>query len=302
MESCLLLYVCITSSCVLSLIVIETMWFRRYFACVVWIYVFLCATICGEMSFSVDSVKDSKGIKLVHVNARSLIHHFDELYISFLDRKFDIVIFTESWLHSNCSDSLISVEGYKHYRLDRCSKAPSGYTKRGGGIVVYIKSEFDVTTWPNLDNSDGDLELLNLSCKLGKHRKVNLSTVYRPPTGNVQKAIDKIESVIEGIRLNASGDIVIAGDFNVDLLSNDAHVRKLHQLSNSCRVEQIISEATRITQKSRTLLDHIYTDSSQVFQAGVINCNISDHLPVFLILKKARYKQQFKVVYGRSYR
>lgn len=77
---------------------------------------------------------------------------------------------------------------------------------------------------------------------------------------------------------------------------------KLHQLSSSCRLEQIITEATRITRKTRTLLDHVYTDSRQVFQAGVIICNISDHMPVFLVLKKTRYKQQYKVIYGRSFR
>lgn len=50
---------------------------------------------------------------------------------------------------------------------------------------------------------------------------MNLSAVYRPPTGNVQIAIDRIEKVIDGIRLNASGDAVIMGDFNVDFLGED---------------------------------------------------------------------------------
>lgn len=77
--------------------------------------------VCNRlsMSFSLESIKEARGLKIVYINVRSLLQHFEELYISFLDGVFDIVIFTESWLHSNCSDALISVPGYRLFRLDR---------------------------------------------------------------------------------------------------------------------------------------------------------------------------------------
>lgn len=70
------------------------------------------------MAYHAEQVKCMKGLKIVHINARSLLQHFDEFSHVFLDCRFDIVVFTETWLHSNCTDSLLHVNGYKLYRLD----------------------------------------------------------------------------------------------------------------------------------------------------------------------------------------
>lgn len=168
------------------------------------------------MSFSVEHIKEQKGIKLVHLNAWSLIQHFDELAVTFLDGSFDIVILTESWLHLNCTDNLIHVHGYNLHRLDRQVTNLSGTVKRGGGIIVYVKQGIDVTAWPSLDISDGDLECINLTCKQGMHRNINLSSVYRPPSGRVQSAIEKLESIVETIRSTTSGNTIVVGDLNID--------------------------------------------------------------------------------------
>lgn len=261
-----------------------------------------CHVEINTMSFTLDYVKNCKGIKVAHLNARSLINHFDELYICFLDGKLDIVIFTESWLHANCSDSLITVQGYDHYRLDRQLCTPAGAVKRGGGIIIYVRSELNVIDWPSLDSSDGDLEIVSLSYKLRNYKKVNITAIYRPPSGCVQAAVDRIVTVVESIRLTSSGDTVIIGDLNVDLLDDNVHTRKVKQICDACRVHQTLSEPTRITLKSSTLKDHIYTNAAHKFCTGVVNCNISDHLPVFLVLKKSRNKTQYRTVFGRTYR
>lgn len=55
----------------------------------------------NKMPHLIEYVKEQKGLKLLHLNSRSLINHFDELEASFLDGSFDVCVFTESWLHSN---------------------------------------------------------------------------------------------------------------------------------------------------------------------------------------------------------
>lgn len=107
-----------------------------------------------------------------------------------------------------------------------------------------MRDGISVTTRPNLDVSNSDVEILSLTCKQGMHRNTNLTAVYRPPMGNVQTAIDSIESVVENIRLSTSGDTIILGDLNVDLLTNNSHTRKLKNFANSCRLEQLITEIT----------------------------------------------------------
>lgn len=196
------------------------------------VLVYILCTDLIKMPHSLDSVKDQKGLKILHLNSRSLINHLDELKVSFLDGSFDVCVFTESWLHSNCTDNLIHAQGYSLFRLDRRVERHSGYVKKGGGIIVYVKEGTDVCTWPNLDVSEGDLECINLSCKQGMHRKVNLTCVYRPPSGRVQPPLDRLESIVESIRLTTSGDSVVVGDFNIDLLVDNLHSRKLKQFAN----------------------------------------------------------------------
>lgn len=152
------------------------------------------------MPYSIEQVSQTKGLKVVHINTRSLIQHFDEFSISFLDGNFDIVIVTESWLHANCADSLVCASGYNLFRLDRQVTTESGSVKRGGGIALYIRNKFTVSNWTNLDVSDRDVEVISLSCKLGHNKRLNLTAVYRPPNGNVQAALDKIETIVNTIR------------------------------------------------------------------------------------------------------
>lgn len=149
----------------------------------VYVYIFfvfgmLIVYTTTKMSTCINQVKEQKGFKLVHLNSRSIIQHFDELNVTFLDGSLDVVIFTESWLHANCTDSLIAVPGFCLYRLDRRVKSRSGTVKRGGGIVVYVKDGINVTTWQDIDVSDENLECISLTCKQGMRRNVNITCVY----------------------------------------------------------------------------------------------------------------------------
>lgn len=239
-----------------------------------------------SMAFNLEEVKNHKGLKIIHINARSLLNHFDEFHAGFLDDSFDLVIFTESWLHANCADSLVNANGYTLHRLDREILTRTGSVKKGGGITIYVKNEFNVSSWPNLKISDNDIEALSLSCKLGNRKRVNLTAVYRPPGGNVQAALGKLETIVSTIRQSTSGDTTIVGDFNVDVLSENIHSKKISQFVNTCRLEQLIKTPTRISDRSRSLIDHIYTNSPHHSNSGTVNCNITDHFPVFCIIKK----------------
>lgn len=181
-------------------------------------------------------------------------------------------------------DSLISVNGYKHYRLDRRTLNKGGTTKKGGGIILYVKEGHSVVVHSNLSCLDKDLEVIIISCKIGNHKKINLTAVYRPPTGNLQHALDKLEIIINTIRYGTSGEAVVIGDMNIDLLNRNMYTTKLQRFMTTCNLEQIVSAPTRVTPRSSSLNDHIYTDIRHQSVSGVIDCNISDHFPVFLII------------------
>lgn len=108
----------------------------------------------GPIPYDIDIVKEAKGLKLVHLNIRSLLANTDEVRVSLLDGCFDIIALSETWLHAQCLDCLLQAEGYTLYRYDRQTKTTSGKTRRGGGVAVYIKNELNVTVWPLLSVSN----------------------------------------------------------------------------------------------------------------------------------------------------
>lgn len=169
-------------------------------------------------------------------------------------------------------------------------------------MEVYLRNAINVTTWSDLNISDSDVEALNISCKLGYHKRLNLTAVYRPPGGNVQSALDKIELMVNTIKLSSSGHTLITCDLNIDLTNDNAHTRKVLQFSNLCQVKQLIDQPTRLTSNSSSLIDHIYTNSPHCSLSGIIDCNESDHFPVFCVLKKTRDVTQYREVTGRSIR
>lgn len=148
------------------------------------------------MSVDINDVKTIKGLKIVHVNIHSLLVHWDEVESVFLDGLFDIVVFTESWLHAKCKDNLCMVRGYRTIRLDRQVKNRNGTVKKGDGICVFVKDVFETFTWSNLSVSNSDIEILSISCKKGNQKRINLTAIYHPPTGNVNTALDSITECI----------------------------------------------------------------------------------------------------------
>lgn len=111
-----------------------------------------------------DWVRQAKGLKIFYLNIRSLLSNLDEVKATLLDGTFDIVALTETWLHNQCCNSLLEVDGFTLYRQDRKTVTRGGRVKGGGGICIYVKNEFNVVTFPTLYTSNPDLESMHISC------------------------------------------------------------------------------------------------------------------------------------------
>lgn len=96
---------------------------------------------------------------------------------------YDIVFITETWLHSEISDSLISPSNYNLFRCDRKT--------RGGGIVLLASKTFPFL--PVQSQSTKYYEILCLDFIVSLASKIRLILIYFPPkfTNNV-KAIETL--------------------------------------------------------------------------------------------------------------
>ena len=80
--------------------------------------------------------------------------------------------------------------------------------------------------------------------------------------------------------------LILAGDFNINLIDTDNDINKLNFVNKikPLNLEQIISAPTRITNHSRTLIDHIYlcTKRTLDMHRGILLNQIRDHLCAFV--------------------
>ena len=243
----------------------------------------------------------SKGLKFTHLNIRSISKHRDEVEVVFRD--YDFICLTESWLNNNIEDIAIAIPGFAIYRLDRL---PDLYhvKSRGGGIVIYVKLKWApyVTVQTVSNNMSNDLELFWLLFDPPKQRRIIIGTVYRPPSGSAEDAVNCIDNNLTDLEnSNPTADILIMGDFNIDYKKTTLPSCKLlKEFERSHQLKQYIKHPTRITNNVKSMIDLVFSNLSHIAESGVMDNQISDHLPVFLIRKKTREAKSFTTIWGRS--
>ena len=256
-------------------------------------------------------VLNTKGLKLVHLNVRSLIKHKDEVFRQLSGMH--VIGLSETWLKKSCvCKGLIKTDGYSHIRQDRSiiSKIVNGREvfKSGGGLIFYIKNEMSpyINLIGEFSSCTADIEQLWVEFNKAGNKRLVIGLIYRPPSGNVRKGINELQirlkKLVRDRRYN-NADIVIMGDFNIDYLKpRNYDVKLLKDLGKSFNLKQTVIKPTRITSTSKSIIDLIFTNIIDISDTGVLNCIISDHLPTYIIRKKMRQKYTKVRVIKRRYK
>ena len=217
----------------------------------------------------------------------------------------DIFSVSETWLHSGISSNILAIPGYGFVRHDREVEVKEHLVKRGGGLGVYYNPDMlcDSDTLRNRSISSKDLELQVLQFTRKNARKIVLFNVYRPPNGVLDNALDHLNETVMSIPQYARKDIVILGDFNVDVLNRrHREAKSLKYFASVNGLSQFIKCPTRCTPTSDKAIDLIFSNVDYIVKSGTIDFFISDHQPVFIVKKKPTTKHMKTQFTGRTYR
>jgi hypothetical protein len=198
------------------------------------------------------------------------------------------VCLQETWLSRDHDTQMLALENYNFISKAR-------HSSMHGGVAIYLHKSFSYNILPihSTDLWDGiflEIFVNNSynSCIIKK--RIVLGNIYRPPKQNleyIETFITETAQVFENIQ--QSSNVLIAGDFNLDLLkfkeSSIINSYLEHLLSYS--YIPTISFPTRLTQRHGTLIDNFFVKISDNFSrttSGIILNHISDHLPYFICL------------------
>lgn len=141
---------------------------------------------------------------------------------------------------------------------------------------MFIKNGISYVEREGVILSDEDIQWIHVKLSHGHMKPINVTAVYRPPWGSLQKAVDTIEQCVNEMRYDIS---LVMGDFNVDWSKKSCSSTKiLINFATRNSLRQLITCPTRITHKSSTIIDLVFSNLGYIPFSAPVNYKISDHL------------------------
>ena len=213
-----------------------------------------------------DPKAKTKGLLGGHLNIRSILSKSEQIQHLLLDSNLDFLCLSETWLNQNAPLAALNVPGYNIYRKDREG------SKKGGGVVVYIKSTLEChkIQWSNCTT----LECLGLNISLSPQMSFVLVVIYRPPSAD-NGFYENFEKLLKESNLNK--EILIMGDFNINWEDKPCR-KKLKLITDRFDLTQVIRGPTRITNSTKTQIDLIFTNRPErIVKSFNMLTGLSDH-------------------------
>ena len=220
--------------------------------------------------------KDSSGMFILHLNINSFNANGDQMlaYLSRLSKKPQVLVISETRFseefHSN-------IEGYVAYHTFRPGI--------GGGISVFVDNGIKSEHLPELSIWNPCAEFCCVNVSPSSDIIITVLGVYRPPHSNLNDFYTTFHNVFSSY-FDASMNVILVGDFNVDTLSNTSSCVDYITNFMTKGYNALINKPTRVTldDVSSTCIDHLWAKLQFRTTSGIFETHISDHYPIFTIV------------------
>lgn len=168
---------------------------------------------------------------------------------------------------------------------------------------MYINDVINFTPRDETCSMTPDIEVAAVTLQFDNCRNCLIITCYRPPSGNVEAFINSLSHIMDSY-CDVAGrlDVIITGDFNIDLSAVSSQQRLLDEFAKTYELTQHITDPTRVTLRSSSILDHFYTKAVHIGLSGVCDIGLSDHHLIYLVKKKELIKIDKISIEGRDYK
>ena len=207
-------------------------------------------------------IQNLKGFRIGHINIASLTKYVDQLQIYLQKESFDILSVNETRLDEHIIDSIVNINGYSIVKKDR--------NRDRGGVAIYYRNCTNIALRNDLIPEG--LEAICIEVMQAKSKPILITSIYRPPNTSTD-IFDKIEILMQNLD-QENKEVIILGDFNCDVLSLiiSNHTRKFLDLIEVFQFDQTITQPTRITQNSETLIDVALTNCAENIKFWCVTC------------------------------
>ena len=216
---------------------------------------------------------------------------------------FDVIalseIFTLKIKHKN-----YKLAGYHDIKYKTRAADDDGH----GGVALYLK---DTLSFKDRDDISvfipHIIETLFIEIISNHSKPIVIGSIYRPNTYPKDDINIFIKTLLDIVNIlnDEKKTFILLGDFNIDLLKFETDNKTndfIHDIIASGLIPHI-TKPTRVTPKSATLIDNIYSNIIAGTQdSGVILSEISDHFGVFSLFENNKSKENQQYIETRSFK
>ena len=231
-------------------------------------------------------------MRVFHLSISSLPCHCSKLrsLLSVCNIDFDVIGITESRIKRD-QKTLSSIK-IPNYKVEQCSTDSAN-----GRALLYIKNDTLYKVRNDLKMSKSKkLESIFIEIINTKNKNIVVGCVYRRPGMDANEFNEHYLSILnEKLLLEKNKEIILMGDFNINLLryNKDHNSPDFLGQIHSCTLIPRIKSPTRLTPRSKTLRDNIFSnDTANEVIAGNILTTLSDHLAQLLLFPIKRTKPE----------
>ena len=236
-----------------------------------------------------------KGRHFGHININSIRNKFDEVSNFLNFHPFTAFVCTESKLDSLRDNSdTFEIENYCLVRHDRI--------REGGGTLFYFANDIIHTKLDLNFTPPTDCEIFAYTLKAEFIKPLIFVSIYNSPSVKKSDFLSAMENLLLFLK-PYDLELIIVGDLNINLLSQDNVSHHLFCLCKEFGLWQLINSPTRFSSHSVSLLDHVYVSNKSLYtNIGTLPLGGSDHLLTYCTRKKSKSKVPNRVISGRSFK
>ncbi|KAF0290419.1 RNA-directed DNA polymerase from mobile element jockey [Amphibalanus amphitrite] len=215
----------------------------------------------------------------------------------------DLLAINETWLRPSQDSRYVPIPGYRLFRRDRPVGGGRGRGRPAGGVAAVVRDGLRASeiTIPDRPAPGSKLESLWLKVGAGD-QQFYFCSFYRPPRQSIDDVtadLDDLQEQLETVAGRHSGLIIIAGDVNIDMRSNNTAKQKFDQLLDGFALRQHITGPT--FRSSGSTID-VICSNGETRRHGTLHCDYSDHNWARAIFNLAGLRPKPTVLTARSWR
>lgn len=210
-----------------------------------------------------------------------MIRHKELIEITVCNRKPDVLCLSETHVTQDIDDFELSLNNYSLIRTNSTNA-------RTGGVLTYIKNNIKYKTICNNN-------VLVKGCwfhvlQITGTSNITICNLYRSPNSSISDFCTKFITYCDNLlELRAIKDLIVTGDFNIDVSNNSYYSNKLVRELSYIGLEQKVTSPTRSTVFSDTIIDLVFTNVN-VRTKVITTPRISDHNTVLISIENNNFK------------